>query len=252
MRSSTRHVRNVADDHGQEHDALVQHLVVLEVVQQRVRHAVGRRRQEHRGALDARRRRDLDALDEEVERQRVVDSRSISSARPRFHVVSSVNTTAPITSGNQPPSGILSEFDARNARSISSERHRDQRARATSASSTAAASRRRSGSSRSASPASPRCRRRRPGCRTCGTPTTSRMTAIEQRPVDERHVDLPDLALGRVLDREARAVAHLDRRARQRERAGDHRLRRDDGRAGREHDQRDAAPTAARAGRTGS
>ena len=43
-----------------------------------------------------------------------------SAARAaRFQVVSSVNTTPPITSGNQPPSSILSEFDARNARSIS-------------------------------------------------------------------------------------------------------------------------------------
>ena len=30
------------------------------------------------------------------------------------HVVSNVNTTTPMSRGNQPPSGILSEFDARN------------------------------------------------------------------------------------------------------------------------------------------
>jgi hypothetical protein len=45
-------------------------------------------------------------------------NRSMSSERPRFHVVSSVNTTAPMRSVNHPPSGILSEFDARNARSM--------------------------------------------------------------------------------------------------------------------------------------
>ena len=47
------------------------------------------------------------------------ESLSISNARPRFHVVSSVNTTAPTASGNQPPSGILIEFDARKPRSMS-------------------------------------------------------------------------------------------------------------------------------------
>jgi hypothetical protein len=64
----------------------------------------------------------------------------------------------------------------------------------------------------------------------------------QQHPVDERHVDLADRALRRVQDRQAGAIAHLDRRARQRERAGDHRLRRDDRRRGREDQQRHAAP----------
>ena len=45
-------------------------------------------------------------------------SRSISNARPRFHVVSRVNTIAPIRSGNQPPAGTLSILDARNDRSM--------------------------------------------------------------------------------------------------------------------------------------
>ena len=45
-------------------------------------------------------------------------SRFIKSERPRFHVVSSVNTAPPTSSGNHPPSGILSELDARNVRSI--------------------------------------------------------------------------------------------------------------------------------------
>jgi hypothetical protein len=44
-------------------------------------------------------------------------SRCISTTRPRFQVVSSVNTMPPISSGNQPPSGILSEFEARNTTS---------------------------------------------------------------------------------------------------------------------------------------
>ena len=79
---------------GQEYHALVQHLVVLQVVQQRVRHAVERRRQEHRGA-----RRRASAGDASMlwmkRSSGIASSRQcarISSDRPRFHVVSSVNT----------------------------------------------------------------------------------------------------------------------------------------------------------------
>ncbi len=64
----------------------------------------------------------------------------------------------------------------------------------------------------------------------------------EQHPVDERDVDLSDLPIGGVQDLEPRAVAHLDRRARQRKRAGDDGLRRDHRRAGREHDERNQRP----------
>ena len=48
-----RDVRHVLDLHGQQHDALVQHLVVLHVVQQRRRDRRGRRGQEHRCAAHA-------------------------------------------------------------------------------------------------------------------------------------------------------------------------------------------------------
>ena len=71
-RSAAGDAREVLRVDRQEHHALVQHLVVLQVVQQRVRHAVGRRGQEHRRARDARRRARLDALDEEAERHRVL------------------------------------------------------------------------------------------------------------------------------------------------------------------------------------
>ena len=91
--------------------------------------------------------------------------RSISSARPRFHVVSSVNTTPPISSGNQPPAGTLSEFDARNEQVDEEQRHRDRQPRRAGSSPRCAASPRRSARSRSAWRASRRCRRRRRGCR---------------------------------------------------------------------------------------
>ena len=129
------------------------------------------------------------------------DSLSISSARPRFHVVSSVNTTAPISEREPAAVGDLERVRREEREVDQRAAARRSRRRATAASSTAAASRRRSGSSRSASRASPRCRRRRPGCRTCGSRRTSSDDRDEQRPVDERHVDLADLALGRVLDR---------------------------------------------------
>ena len=48
--------RNAEDLHAQQHVALVQHLVVLEVVQHRRRHELVRRRQEHRSAGHAQRR----------------------------------------------------------------------------------------------------------------------------------------------------------------------------------------------------
>ena len=52
--------------------------------------------------------------------------RRISSERPRFHVVSSVKTTPPISSGNQPPSGIFSAFDAEKREVDQQQRRRDQ------------------------------------------------------------------------------------------------------------------------------
>ncbi len=63
-----------------------------------------------------------------------------------------------------------------------------------------------------------------------------------EAPVDSGHVDLADLAGRRVLDSQPRAVAELHRLARQGERTGDHRLRRDDRGGRRERDQRVQRP----------
>ena len=43
--------------------------------------------------------------------------RSLISARPCFHVISKVNITAPMSTGNQPPSNSLSAFAEKNTRS---------------------------------------------------------------------------------------------------------------------------------------
>src|SRR3546814_10144478 len=50
-----RSERLVGDLDRQQHHAFMQHLVVLQIVEQRVRHAVGARGHEHRGAGHARR-----------------------------------------------------------------------------------------------------------------------------------------------------------------------------------------------------
>ena len=179
------------------------------------------------------------------------DMRRISTMRPFFHVVSSVNTLMPITIGNQPPDGIFNALDVRNARSMlisgiaianatgsrpvphpphheqdqdrvdqHRERHRDAVRAA----------------------------------EVVGVAETDHQQnhRDEQHPVHERHVDLADLALGGVVDGEPRAVAHLNRRARQRERAGDHRLRRDHGRASSRGAPAGSAPRSAPADRTDS
>ena len=42
---------------------------------------------------------------------------SLSSRRPSFQVIMKVNTTPPITSGNQPPANSFMRLDAKNAKS---------------------------------------------------------------------------------------------------------------------------------------
>ena len=108
-----RDMRHVLDLHGQDQHPLVQHLVVLEIVQQRRRDGVrprstGRPRCRAPGAPSGRR------LDEDVERKRVlVRAARASARRPVAQVVSTVKITAATTSGNQPPSAILVMFDAK-------------------------------------------------------------------------------------------------------------------------------------------
>ena len=61
-------IRDVLDPDGEQDDALVKHLVVLEVVEQRVRHAAGRAGHEDGGALHAR-GAGRGGLDENLHRQ---------------------------------------------------------------------------------------------------------------------------------------------------------------------------------------
>ena len=74
---------------------------------------------------------------------------------------------------------------------------------------------------------------------------TIRMVPIASAAVDLRHVDLAHLVRRGVLDVEARRVAELNGLPRERERAGDQRLRRDDRRHRRQRPPAAAAPTTA-------
>ena len=67
-RSSSRHARRVLGDDGEDHVLLVQHLVVLEVVQQRGRRELGIAGEEHRGARHDVRRLLLQAVQQRLER----------------------------------------------------------------------------------------------------------------------------------------------------------------------------------------
>ena len=87
----------------------MQHLVVLQVVKQRMGHAAGRVVMKTavpgtRAALVA-----ADLMKISIGRLASF-IRSIISLRPFAQVVSKVKAIAPISSGNQPPSGIFSRF----------------------------------------------------------------------------------------------------------------------------------------------
>ena len=99
--------------HGQDDDVLVQHLVVAQVVRQRRRRAARLRGHEDRGAR-ARAPAGLAAtaaMNSSSGTARAV-RRSATSRRPVFHVVISVNSTPPITSGSQPPCDDLQQVGA--------------------------------------------------------------------------------------------------------------------------------------------
>ncbi|MGC4081236.1 MAG: hypothetical protein QM736_03740 [Vicinamibacterales bacterium] len=74
-------------------------------------------------------------------------------------------------------------------------------------------------------------------------PMHDRDRADGERPVHLRHVYLADFGRRGVLDVETWSVSELDRLTRQRERAGDERLRRDDRSSRCERDQRQERPS---------
>ena len=120
LRPGARRARTgvFVDRHRSQHDALMQHLVVLEAVQQRVRE---RRRCAARGTRRCRRRaRPSSRRAPGTGRAPAMSSRICSrwTRRPTRQVSIRTNTAAAMASGSQPPCTILSELEDRKARSI--------------------------------------------------------------------------------------------------------------------------------------
>ena len=177
--------------------------------------------------------------------------RSASSARPRFQVTITVNTTAATTSGNQPPCAIFAEQAAKNARS--KQRNTPTTAAACEAAPVPEIARDEIEQHRGD--------RHRAGDRDAvGVGQVVRRPESEherdagehEQPVHLGDVDLPLRLAGGVDDGHARQVAELNGLPGQRERARDQRLRRHHRRERREHHHRDRASPRGRARRTGS
>ena len=213
-RSSSGTYGTSRDAHGHAAHALVQHLVVLEVVQQRVRHDVGVAGHEHGRARHPDRRVGSSWSMKLLERQRVaVAACSHRISRPRRQVDHDVKIDGRATaSGNQPPSAILSDVGGEEGESIDQEAGAERPAPAPRP------------------PAPARSRRRAPGQhgrdhhragdrdavgRGQGARGAEaehqRQHADQQQPVDPRHVDLADLARRGVARLHARQVAELHR-----------------------------------------
>jgi hypothetical protein len=95
----------------------VQHLVVPQVLGERVRDRRGAAREIDRRAGDARRRGRREILEEAREGDAALGDPLGEMPRPVLHVVITVKTTAAMTSGNQPPLGILSRLAPQKPRS---------------------------------------------------------------------------------------------------------------------------------------
>ena len=231
----------------------MQHLVVLQVVEQHRRafprllgHEDGRAR-DARAALAARGPRGTRSSGSRPPRS----CAAMSLVRPRFQVVMSVNTMPATASGNQPPCAILTTFAAKNARSTA--RNSDVSGQIDHARPAPAVARdaveedRRDGHR-----AGDRDAVRRREARTSSwNPSTSAMQpTMSAQFTSGRRSALSVCDVWTMVTRGR--VAELDRLARERERAGDERLRRDDRRGGRDRRRAGRAPSPERAGRTGS
>ena len=236
-----RHPRHVADLDRQEHHALVQHLVVVEVVQQRVRRRVGRRGEEHRGARNALRR----ILEERLEERR---------ERHRGALQALEHDLAPAPPGGEHHEHEEADHQREPAAVVDlgergdEEREIDRGEEA----------RREDAQRKRIAPAvaddeegEQRVDEHRPGDRDAVGAGEARGGAEAdhrgdhhraQHPVDRRQVHLADLARRGVHDRHARQEAELDRLLGEGIGARDHRLRSDHRGGGRERDHRVERP----------
>ena len=167
--------------------------------------------------------------------------RAATSWRPLRHVVICTTRLMPTRIGNQPPCGIFGTLAARNALSTMKNGMQDQQRLPRRPSPLVADEsvedqrrdqhRRRDGDA---------VRRRQVARRAERDHEAD--AAEHQQPVDERDVDLADVPLGRVQDRQARQVVELHRLHGEREGARDQRLRGDHGRHRRQDRQRRDRP----------
>ena len=165
-----RNARDVLGHDVQQHDALVQHLVVLEIVQQRHRHDVDAARHIDGGAAHARLVVDLG---DEVRQAAACRARADAAARlrPCRQVDIRKKISAATTSGNQPPSKHLHHVGGDERQVDDDEQAGDGERRAAGSSPRFPASSGRSASRSAASSATRRCRTRPRDCRTSGTPS---------------------------------------------------------------------------------
>ena len=122
------HARRVGGHDGQDHIVLVQHLVVLEIVQQRGRREFGIAGQEHRGARHDVRRLLLQALAAASRAAPRCGASCCARMRvPRRQVRISSTMATPNSSGTQAPSSSLSRLAREEGDVDDDERHDQQR-----------------------------------------------------------------------------------------------------------------------------
>ena len=245
------HERHFRTHERQHHVALVQNPVEAQVVQQRARHAAGLAREVHRGAGDPMRRVALDHREKVAHRHLLLRDQPVQRAPaflPRGH-----QHVRQHRDGDRQPAAVV---ELQQVREEERGLDHDDRSRAPPSPVDGAALCRTRSSMITrmlsmsivleiAMPYAPA------SALEDWNTTISVIGAREQHPVQRRHVHLADLFLGGMTDAQARQVTEIERLARDREHAGDDRLRRDHRRGRRQHDQQRQQPRWAPSDRTG-
>ncbi|MFO0875491.1 MAG: hypothetical protein U0575_16205 [Phycisphaerales bacterium] len=237
-----RHVGDLLELDREHDDAPVEHLVVQQVVQERERHALGIARHEDGGARDARRRVVVDRLHEDRQRAHALAQPLADEGAPSLPRRQKREDER--GDGEREPSALrdLGQVGAEEGEVDEEERagdERHQRLRPAPALPRDGGEEDRGDRHRSGDRDAVR------GCEIARASEADHESdrRQHQRPVDRPDEDLPVLVRRGVLDLEPRAVAELDGLHREREDAGDERLRGDHGRGGGEPHQRDDGPS---------
>jgi hypothetical protein len=122
-------MRHVFGHHVEQHDPLVQNLVVVKVVEQRTRHALAGRRSERPGAIDAVRSACGETGNEGVERYRILLQPFVEQLATEPPGGQQRKHREPSASGNQPPSRILITLAEKKAKSTTTKNTRKSAAR---------------------------------------------------------------------------------------------------------------------------